>query len=169
MRRFRTAVIAVATAAATVTLLPADAEASAGTPVPAPPFDYVAGDVCAFPVHAEFPVDEQRALTRTTAGGTTYQVVTGRLVGVVTNTATGRSVRRDLSGVGLSRATPDGAFQLAVQGAALIGFHGGDRPAHQLEVNGANSSVVVSFTATGQRTRVVQHGPYEDLCRTLSR
>ena len=37
----------------------------------------------------------------------------------------------------------------------------------QLEINGTQSQVVVRFAASGQRTRLLQNGPYEDLCQTL--
>jgi hypothetical protein len=154
--------------------LPASASAAApagaattGEPVPAPPFTLPAGEVCPFAVHGEYPINEQRGYTYTEADGSVDEVVVGRLVGVFTNVATGKSVRRDLSGNGFFRTAPDGTLLLAADGPALIGFHAGDQPQKQLEINGAQSQVVVRFAASGQRTRLLQHGPYEDLCQTL--
>lgn len=141
---------------------------SVGEPVPAPPFLSPAGDVCPFPVAGEFPVNEQRAtVVRNPDGSTRAQYVSGRLVGRFTNTASGRTVERDLSGVGAVTFRPDGSSRLAVAGGALVGFHVGDSPAGIFEVNGPRSVVVVDFAADGTRTRRVQIGPYEDLCATL--
>lgn len=138
-------------------------------PVPAPPFVLPAGEVCSFEVAGEFPVNEQRAFVlRGPDGEKRFEYITGRLVGVFTNTSSGETVERDLSGIGAITYRPDGGFRLAVVGAALIGFHPGDDPANILEVNGQRSAVVVAFTADGQRTRLVQGGPYEDLCVTLA-
>jgi hypothetical protein len=157
-----TASAATSAAAATTT-----GSSTTGEPVPAPPFTLPAGEVCPFAVHGEYPVNEQRGYTYTESDGTVDELVVGRLVGVFTNVATGKTVRRDLSGKGFFRTSPDGTLLLAADGPALIGFHAGDRPEKQLEINGAHSQVVVRFAATGQRTRLLQNGPYEDLCQTL--
>jgi hypothetical protein len=146
----------------------ATGSAATGEPVPAPPFTLPAGEVCPFAVHGEYPVNEQRGYTYTESDGTVDELVVGRLVGVFTNVATGKTVRRDLSGNGFFRTSPDGTMLLlAADGPALIGFHAGDHPEKQLEINGAQSQVVVRFAENGQRTRLLQQGPYEDLCQTL--
>ena len=113
--------------------------ATTGEPVPAPPFTLPAGEVCPFAVHGEYPINEQRGYTYTEADGTVDELVVGRLVGVFTNVATGKTVRRDLSGNGFFRTSPDGTLLLAADGPALIGFHAGDHPQKQLEINGAQS------------------------------
>src|SRR5205085_1984893 len=78
----------------------ASAAASGGTvtgptPVPAPPADLAAGDVCPFPVHLQFPVNQELGWTYTDASGRTVaEYVQGKLTGVITRTDTGRSVTR---------------------------------------------------------------------------
>ena len=59
-------------------------------------------------MHGEYPINEQRGYTYTESDGTVDELVVGRLVGVFTNVATGKTVRRDLSGKGFFRTSPDG-------------------------------------------------------------
>ena len=137
------------------------------TPVPEPPSDLAAGEVCAFPVHLTFPVNQQQAWTYTNATGrTTAAYVRGRLVGVITRTDTGRSVTRDLSGQGVQTFRADGSSTLTGYGSALIGFHTGDAPSNQLLVLAPHGFARVTVDATGHRTLVFGSG--EDLCRTLA-
>lgn len=170
-----TGLLAAGLAAAAVTgAAPAAAAPAAGghtvtgpAPVPAPDFDLAAGDVCAFGVHGTYPVNRQQGWTTTDASGRTVaEYVQGTLTGVFTNTATGRSVTRDLSGQGLSTYAADGSSVFTGHGPALVGFHAGDRPAHQLLVFGSRGVEQVRFAADGRRTLVVGAG--EDLCRTLA-
>ena len=176
-----TAVLATAllTAAPTATAAPVSPQLPAGvsvprggtvtgpTPVPAPSSDLAAGDVCAFPVHLQFPVNQELAWTYADASGRTVaQYVQGTLTGVVTRTDTGRSVTRDLSGQGLFTYSSDGSSALTGHGSALVGFHTGDRPSHQLLVLAPQGVAQVRFAADGRRTLVFGGG--EDLCRTLA-
>ena len=93
------ATASAATSAGTATT--ATGSSTTGEPVPAPPFTLPAGEVCPFAVHGEYPINEQRGYTYTESDGTVDELVVGRLVGVFTNVATGKTVRRDLSGKGL--------------------------------------------------------------------
>ena len=137
------------------------------TPVPAPSSDLAAGDVCAFPVHLQFPVNRELSWTYADASGRTVAVyVQGALTGVVTRTDTGRSVTRDLSGQGLFTYAADGSSALTGHGSALVGFHTGDRPGHQLLVLAPKGVAQVRFAPDGQRT--LAFGGGEDLCRTLA-
>ena len=174
MRRRGRLAVAFAAGLAAVAVSATPAGAAGGSvegpePVPAPPFLLPAGEVCDFPLAGTFPVNEQQAyVLRDADGSVRAEYVTGRLVGRFTNTATGETVERDLSGSGVVTYRSDGSQRFTAVGAAAIGFHTGDRPANIFEVNGARSVVVVDFAADGRRTRLVQGGPYEDLCATLS-
>jgi hypothetical protein len=137
------------------------------TSVPADPFDYPPGEVCVFPMHVEFPVNGMRDLITRYSDGSRTEFITGPLRGRYTNLTTGRTIERDLSGDGVLEFRPDGGFLLSVVGGAGIGFHGDDNPAHVYQVNGPRSVVVVDLPVEGAHTRLLQVGPYEDLCRTL--
>lgn len=135
------------------------------------PFEYAAGDVCAFPARAEFPVSDLTLRTWNDAEGRPrYAVESGALVLRATNLRTGKSVDRDVSGTAVMRYAPGrpGTFVMSGYGWAT-GFHGGDRPAHRWIV--ARDRMSVSFTDEGGRnTRrlLALGGRYEDLCRTLA-
>lgn len=168
-------VITALSAAAVVAAAPAAAQPAAPAghtvegpvAVPAAPADLAAGDVCPFPVHLEFPVNRQRGwLVKDGSGRTVAEYVTGALTGVATRTDTGASVTRDLSGRGVTTYAADGSSTFAGRGAALVGFHTGDRPQHQLLVFAPRGAELVRFAADGTRTLVAGRG--EDLCRTLA-
>ena len=177
LRRTATAIATIPVAllmSSAAAAAPAPDTVPAGAPgswesVPAPPFQVPAGEICDFPLAGEFPVNEQRAyVIRDERGNKRFEYVTGRLVGWITNTETGERVRRDLSGKATVTYRTDGSFRIVIVGAALVGFHPGDDPSNILEINGARSVVAVDFAADGHRTRLVQAGPFEDLCVTLS-
>ena len=102
---------------------------SGPTPVPAPPVDYVAGDVCPFPVHETFPVNRVVAYTYTDASGRVVaQYFTGALIGVITRTDTGKTIRVGLSGKGVELYDAAGDATLYGIGPYLVGLHAGDTP-----------------------------------------
>ena len=106
---------------------------SGPTPVPAPPVDYVAGDVCPFPVHETFPVNRVVAYTYTDASGRVVaQYFTGALIGVITRTDTGKTIRVGLSGKGVELYDAAGDATLYGIGPYLVGLHAGDHPAHEI-------------------------------------
>jgi hypothetical protein len=134
------------------------------------PFDYPAGEVCAFPSHSTFPVDD---LTQKTwvddAGNPVFAVESGPLVMRTTNLATGRTVERDVSGTGvLTYPAPD-AFVLSGNDW-VAGFHTGDRPVHNrwIVAYGYMSVKITSTPSGTSRTLLALRGPHEDLCATLA-
>lgn len=138
---------------------------SSWQPYRSKPFSYAAGDVCAFPVRVTPTVDRERIRTHTDAAGNVdLEEVTGTLFTRITNTATGASVVRNLSGKGVFELGR-GTMTLDVAGHAMSGFHAGDAPAHELLVFSGNTQIV--FHADGTRTLTRQNGTAEDLCTTL--
>jgi hypothetical protein len=135
--------------------------------VPADPFGYPPGEVCPFATRVSFPVNEQRGIRTRYSDGSSTEFITGRLRGRYTNVETGRTVERELSGDGVLEYRPDGGLLISVIGGAGLGFHFDDNPPGVLQVNGPRSAVVVDIPAGGPNTRLLQRGPYEDLCRTL--
>ncbi|MFG1805218.1 hypothetical protein [Streptomyces sp. NPDC049040] len=132
-------------------------------------FGYPAGEVCAFPSHADFPVSDLTTRTWTDAAGRpVFAVESGPLVMRVTNLATGKSVERDISGTGVITYPDPDSFILSGNDWSA-GFHTGDHPHNQWIVAGPFMSVEIS-TAAGRssRTLLALAGPYEDLCKTLA-
>jgi hypothetical protein len=126
---------------------------SGPTPVPAPPIDYPAGDVCSFPVHAAFPVNRVVAYTYTDASGRAVaQYFTGALIGQITRTDTGRTIRVGLSGKGVELYDAAGDGTLYGVGPYLVGLHAGDKPAHELARPTGLSELRIS--ANGTKTLV---------------
>jgi hypothetical protein len=138
---------------------------SGPTPVPAPPIDYPAGDVCPFPVHAAFPVNRVVAYTYTDASGRVVaQYFTGPLIGQITRTDTGRTVRVGLSGKGVELYDPAGDGTLYGAGPYLVGLHAGDTPAHELARPTGLSELRIS--ADGTKT-LVYASSVQNLCDEL--
>ncbi|WP_405161989.1 hypothetical protein OG203_37660 [Nocardia sp. NBC_01499] len=167
---------AIVAALCTVGSGPANAEP--GVPVVTHPqevpFEYRAGEVCAFPAHVEFPVSD---LTQRTwyddQGRPLFATETGALVLRATNLATGRTVDRDISGDGtLVYPTRDPGDFVLSGGDWSAGMHGTDSPAsaqHHWYISRGFMSVRVTSKG-GQTTRqlLALVGPYEDLCAALS-
>lgn len=133
------------------------------------PIDYPAGEVCAFPSHADFPVSDLTTRTWTDAAGTpVFAVESGPLIMKVTNLATGKSVERDISGTGVITYPDPDSFVLSGNDWSA-GFHTGDHPHNQWIVAGPFMSVKISTVAgRTSRTLLALAGPYEDICKTLS-
>ncbi|MBN6543907.1 hypothetical protein, partial [Actinacidiphila bryophytorum] len=131
-------------------------------------FDYPAGEVCAFPSHADFPVSDLTTSTWTDAAGTpVFAIESGPLIMKVTNLATGRSVERDISGTGVITYPDPDSFVLSGNDWSA-GFHTGDHPHNQWIVASTFMSVKISTVAgKSTRTLLALAGPYEDLCKTL--
>ncbi|WP_433663141.1 hypothetical protein ACQPW1_14000 [Nocardia sp. CA-128927] len=133
--RTRTTLSLAAIVAVLGTVGGAPANAEPGVPVVThpqqQPYEYQAGDVCAFPAHVEFPVSD---LTQSTwyddQGRPLFGTETGALVLRATNLDTGRTVERDISGDGtLVFPTRDpGDFVLSGRDWSA-GMHGTDSPA----------------------------------------
>lgn len=133
-------------------------------------FDYPAGEVCAFPSHSEFPVDDLTLQTWTDASGKpVFAIESGPLVMRTTNLLTGRTVESDISGTGvITYPDPDSYILSGNDWAA--GFHTTDRPVHNKWIIASTFMSVKITQKDGviSRTLLSLAGPYEDLCRTLA-
>jgi hypothetical protein len=131
------------------------------------PISTPAGTVCSFPVTAEPVRQNLRIRYHYDEAGNQdgYQVV-GPLIARVTNTATGESVVRNLSGHGTVMFQPDGSWDAVVNGGFLIFFRAGDEPANALLF--FHGHTVLHGTPTGQKTLVSYTGRGENLCDTLA-
>ncbi|MEC3957549.1 hypothetical protein VMT65_31265 [Nocardia sp. CDC153] len=139
-----------------------------------PPFDYPPGEVCGFGTHVEFPVSDLTMSVWHDAGGRpVFGTETGALVMRATNTSTGATIERDISGSGsLLYPTLDPADFVLSGNDWSAGIHGGDQPdsaQHHWYLSHGFMSVRVT-SANGHTTRqlLALVGPYEDLCVTLS-
>jgi hypothetical protein len=133
------------------------------------PISYPAGEVCAFPTSAVFPVSDLTTSTWTDAAGTpVFAIESGPLVMDVTNLANGKSVERDISGTGVITYPDPDSFVLSGNDWSA-GFHTGDQPHNQWIVASTFMSVKIG-TVAGRTTRTLLAlaGPYEDLCKTLA-
>jgi hypothetical protein len=126
-----------------------------------------AGAVCPFPVTAE-PVRQDLRLRYhyDQAGNADGYEVIGPLVARVTNTSTGKSVIRNLSGQGTVIFGPDGSWEGVVNGGFLIFFRAADDPARALLF--FEGHTVLHGSPTGEKTLVSQTGQSENLCTTLA-
>jgi hypothetical protein len=126
-----------------------------------------AGVVCQFPILAE-PVFEQLRIRYhyDEAGNPDGDQVTGPLIARITNTASGSSVTRNLSGIGTTTYNADGSWDAVLDGTLLIFLRAGDDPANQLLLLRGRS--VLHGSPAGVKTVVSRTGRSEDLCETLS-
>jgi hypothetical protein len=134
------------------------------------PFDYPAGEVCAFPAHADFPVSDLTTTTWTDAAGKpVFAIESGPLVMKVTNLANGRSVVRDISGTGVITYPDADSFVLSGNDWSA-GFHTTDRPVHNQWIVASTFMSVKVTTVDGKTSRqlLALSGPYEDICKTLA-
>ena len=130
------------------------------------PISVPAGTTCAFPITAE-PVRQDlriRYHSDETGNLDGYEVV-GPLIARITNTSTGASVIRNLSGEGIVIFQPDGSWDAVVNGGFLIFFRAGDEPANALLFYTGHT--VLHGSPTGQKTLVSHTSPAENLCETL--
>jgi hypothetical protein len=131
------------------------------------PITAPAGVVCPFPVSA-VPV-EQHLLLRyhyNDAGVVDGYQATGSLVGRFTNTDTGTSVVRNLSGPGTVTFGSDGSYDAVVNGNFGVFFLAGDTPANELLI--LSGRTVLHGSPTGEKTLVSSTGQVENLCETLA-
>ena len=126
-----------------------------------------AGVVCPFGVSAE-PVRQDLRIRYHTndAGAVDGYEVTGPLVGRITNTETGASVVRNLSGLGVVTLNPDGSYDALADGNFLLFFRTGDSPSNELLL--LHGRTLLHGSPTGQKTLVSSTGRSEDLCKTLA-
>jgi hypothetical protein len=126
-----------------------------------------AGTVCSFAVSAVPIRQDVRVRYHYDASGNVdgYQA-TGQLFGRVTNTDTGASVVRNLSGPGWVDLFPDGSYDAVADGDFLVFFLAQDTPSSQLLL--LSGHTVLHGSATGVKTLVSHSGHTENLCDTLA-
>jgi hypothetical protein len=92
-------------------------------PLPEAPFSYPAGEVCAFPVSVTNPV-QQEFITYLCddEGNVVGATITGKLIATITNTATGESVDRILTGLGTISFGSDGSRRSGSRGRSWSDF-----------------------------------------------
>lgn len=131
------------------------------------PISVPAGVVCSFPVTVE-PVHEDLRIRYhfDEAGSPDGYEVVGPLIARVTNTTTGASVVRNLSGQGIVLFQQDGSWDAVVNGGFLIFFLTGDEPASALLY--LTGHTVLHGSPAGQKMLVSYTGPREKLCETLA-
>jgi hypothetical protein len=141
----------------------------------AAPEDLAAGDVCGFPVHLDFPVNQVVQDTWTNdAGQPVFATASGLLVAHAVNVTTGRGTTVNLDGAGDYSFLPDGSFVLSGGGGVLATMHGGDSPAHDLLFSAVSAHSFISVrvaTVNGKTVKTVLQlaGPHSNLCAVLAR
>jgi hypothetical protein len=137
------------------------------TPYHSQGFEAPAGTRCPFGLRGEVLRDHEliRTLSTQPDGSPDVQEIVGPLVFRFTNTATGRSVVRNLTGTGLIDHGTDGSFTLYLVGGHFGAGLAPGGPAF-LYFTGSGHALVVA--ADGSRTPIFGHGPVENLCTTLA-
>lgn len=112
-------VVTVLMASAGVTLAK-PGNGAARVPLGNTPFD-LPSSFCGFPIHVGVVSDKEYFIHSTTlADGTLIQRFTGKLVLSFTNTDTGTSITRNVSGPGTLTFYPDGSFLFDAQGRNVL-------------------------------------------------
>ncbi|WP_166380450.1 hypothetical protein [Catellatospora methionotrophica] len=128
-----------------------------------------AGRYCAFPLQVS--VVSQDVRTRVSArygdGTVRLEEFAGPLTVDFTDTATGRSVRRDAGGSGVLEHRPDGSWlRYTIIGPAGFGFRPGDRyPLGYYLLDGLH---VIALDAAGVRSMRVALGDQENVCDAIA-
>jgi hypothetical protein len=130
------------------------------------PITAPAGVVCSFEVTAEPVREDLRVRYHYDAAGNVdgYEAI-GQLVAQITNTETGVSVVRNLSGPGTVTFNPDGSYDAVVDGDFLVFFLAQDSPSNELLL--LSGHTVLHGAPTGEKTLVSSSGQTENLCATL--
>jgi hypothetical protein len=134
---------------------------------------YPAGAVCRFPVYEHVTRDREfvKVVSRYANGKPRLELFRGPLFVKVTNTDTGRSIRRDLSGRAIEILARNGAFEsLTIQrGHFGAGLPKGSQPHRGLyRVSGRWSSVSVNPDGTLSLVLGRPHGRARNLCPLLA-
>jgi hypothetical protein len=136
-------------------------------PFPAATVDLATGEVCAFPVRLEFPIDRVHSITFDRRDGRFVQHLNGHLVARVTNLDTGLSVVRNVSGPAKFTFTEDGHLVLTASGPSLLWFFAGDVTGPGL-VYAVGGAVAETDGNLFFFIRVELPHRVEDLCATLA-
>jgi hypothetical protein len=134
------------------------------------PFDYAAGQVCSFPVHADVARDEEFIRTlATNPDGTAKKVeITGPLDLLYHNLDNGKTFLANLSGTGWITYEADGTQSWFVVGPFSVSFFAGNPYHRQGEF--LLDGVTVLIVPPDHNARVASHhGPAErSICAALS-
>lgn len=136
-------------------------------------FGYPAGEVCSFPSHSDFPVQDLTLKTWTDAAGNPlFAMGSGPLYMRTTNLDTGKSVLSDISGSGTITYPdyPDESTYVLSGNDWGAGFHTTDSPVHNHWIVAYGYMSVKISTADGvnsRKTLLALQGPYTDLCKAL--
>jgi hypothetical protein len=169
----RVSIIAAAAGISTVLIAPAaSAAGGSATEHRWVPFHTKAFDTtnaCSFTVHGDIVEDEEETRVDATYadGSTKVQEFRGPLVIRFTNTSTGESVVRDVSGYALLHFGQDGSSTWFFNGGGSIGVHAGNTttPPGSYILQG---TFVLEIAADGTRTIRRVHATEENLCATLA-
>jgi hypothetical protein len=146
--------------------LPGGGTISGPIPQPAPPEDFPAGNTCAFPTRAVYPVNQVVGYTYTNSSGRVVaEYFTGALFVHFTRTDTGKTVTANLSGDGVETFATDGSTTLYGFGPFSVGLHPGDSPGPFYAVLHGISAV--RLDADGHKT-ILYSTHIENLCSELA-
>lgn len=170
---FRTpiAVFAVLVVVFSVTSVAAAAPPTRQSSGPPPdPFiltDTLGNNPCSFPVLLDITTNKEVVTTFTRVSGVTTIHTTGALKVTLTNTATDRSIARNISGPILSTVNSDGSLTQIGLGPSLWVFDPGVAPElpRLVITNGRSESVLGPGNAF---SFLSLRGNYEDICSALA-
>jgi ribosomal protein S28E/S33 len=140
-------------------------------PLPTEPFlfqDTLGNNPCDFPVLVEITTNKETVTTFTRQSGATSIHTTGALKVRLTNTETGKTIDRNISGPILATVNSDGSTTQKGTGPALWVFDPGVAPdlPRLVIIWGKTESVL--GPETGAFRFISQQGRYEDICATLA-
>jgi hypothetical protein len=138
--------------------------------LPTEPFiltDTLGNNPCSFPVLLEITTNKEVVTTYTPTSGVTTIHTTGALKVLLTNTVTGQTIARNISGPILSTVNSDGSFTQLGLGPQLWVFDPGVAPGlpRLVITSGRTESIVGPGTAF---SFLDARGHYEDICLALA-
>jgi hypothetical protein len=139
-------------------------------PLPTDPFiftDTKGGNPCSFPVLLEITTNKEILTTFTRKSGVTTIHTTGALKVRLTNTTSGKTIDRNISGPILATVNSDGSTTQKGVGPALWVFDPGVAPdlPRLVITKGRTESILGPGTAF---QFISQRGSYEDICAALA-
>lgn len=139
-------------------------------PLPTDPFiftDTLGNNPCSFPVLLQITTNKEILSTYTRQNGVTSIHTTGALKVRLTNTVTGKTIDRNISGPILATLNSDGSLTQIGAGPALWVFDPGVAP--ELPRLVITKGRTESILGPGTAFRLISvRGAYEDICATLA-
>ena len=134
---------------------------------PFPLQDTLGNDPCGFPVLLAITTNKEILTTFTRRSGVTSIHTTGALKVRLTNTVTGKTIDRNISGPILATVNNDGSVAQKGTGPALWVFDPGVAPElpRLVIIKGKTESILGPGTAF---TFISRQGTYEDICTALA-